>query len=230
MEIWTCWLLDYIAFMLCQMLEQHGKWWTYPLRLVAEYCGASGLCHEREELERQSPKPTPYLTLPALGQVDLTEKTMRLCRGGKTPEVLPRANRASLASQAEPVGSIYHWIPPYSSMFIKAISTRNKVHELFHQESSENTCFTKLQHFGEGFSLLKHASLDLGPVWQAWLKPLLMQLRTPPLLTAAGSTETTPQLEAPTPPHFPSESCDTLSIVAGPETGGICSSQFQGRR
>lgn len=57
---------------------------------------------------------------------------------GKIPGVLPYANRASLTSWTEPVGSIYSWILPYSSVFIKSIFTRLLVYTLFHQEKQTN--------------------------------------------------------------------------------------------
>jgi hypothetical protein len=40
---------------------------------------------------------------------------------GTMIEVLPHANRASLTSQTEPMGSIYPWIPPYSQNVYKVL-------------------------------------------------------------------------------------------------------------
>ena len=41
---------------------------------------------------------------------------------GKIPEILHHVKRTSLAYQTEPMGSIYPWIPPFSSMFINSLS------------------------------------------------------------------------------------------------------------
>lgn len=87
-------------------------------------CGASGPCHQMN---------------------------MTISHRGKIPGVLPRANRASLASQTELMRSIFPWIPPYS-MLIKSLSTWSKVHKLLHQGLSESVCFTKLLHWRRAFS------------------------------------------------------------------------------
>jgi hypothetical protein len=66
-------------------------------------------------------------------------------------EVLPLVNKASLTSQTEPMESIYPWISPHPKMFIRFLSTKNKVHELFQQELSEGVCLIELYHSREEF-------------------------------------------------------------------------------
>lgn len=59
-------------------------------------------------------------------------------------------------------------------MRIKSRPTRNKVHELFHQESSQSGWFIELWRSREELSLPKHWLLDLGSTQQARFVPLLL--------------------------------------------------------
>ena len=88
---------------------------------IEKNCKAESKACVNLRLKAVGVRPAPCPTLPALEQVEPSERTLRICNGEKTPEVLPHANRASLASQTEPKGSIYPWVPPYSSMFIVPI-------------------------------------------------------------------------------------------------------------
>lgn len=51
---------------------------------------------------------------------------MSISHVGKTAEVFPHADKASLASQNDPEGNIYPCITPHTSVFIKSLSTCNK--------------------------------------------------------------------------------------------------------
>lgn len=53
--------------------------------------------------------PAPCQTLIALPHVTMTptKRTMMISHAGKTPEVFPHSNKASVASQTDPVGNIY---------------------------------------------------------------------------------------------------------------------------
>ena len=66
------------------------------------------------------------------------------------------------------MGSIYSWIPFHSkTLCIGSVFTRNKMHKLFHQESSKGACLIELKHSREEFSLLNHSSLELSSMLAA---------------------------------------------------------------
>ena len=82
---------------------------------------------------------------------------------GATPKVLPCADEAPLISQNKHLPLDPN--PPQN--VYKILATRNKVHKLFHQRSSESACLIELKHSREEHSLLKLSMLEAAPVYHS---------------------------------------------------------------